>query len=129
MTNPNPTPTGKQMLERGLKVKDRVAWLLKRYPQCKGDDLQLTWQYYKHYTEVRITFETFKALLMCPAPETIRRRRQELQQIEKQGLEAGEITLDDCQYLPKERTITKRHNYRNALKAYYGNGQLNLGDF
>jgi len=117
------------MLARSEKVKDRVAWLLKRYPQTKGDDLQLVWRYYKAYTNIRIKFVDFKELLMSPAPETIRRRRQELQQIEKQGLEAGEITLDDCQYLPKERTIKKRHNYRNALKAYYGNGQLNLGDF
>ena len=117
------------MLERGLKVKDRVAWILKRYPQTKGDDLLLTWQYYKHYTNIRIKFVDFKELLMSPAPETLRRRRQELQQPEKQALENGEITLDDCQYLPKERTIRKRHNYRNALKAYYGNGQLNLGDF
>ena len=125
----NPTPSGSQMLARSEKVKDRVAWLLKRYPQTKGDDLQLVWRYYKAYTNIRIKFVDFKELLMSPAPETIRRRRQELQQIEKQGLEAGEITLDDCQYLPKERTIKKRHNYRNALKAYYGNGQLNLGDF
>lgn len=125
----DPNPTGEQMLERGLKVKDRVAWILKRYPQTKGDDLQLVWRYYKAYTNIRIKFVDFKELLMSPAPETIRRRRQELQQIEKQGLEAGEITLEDCQYLPKERTLKKRHNYRNALKAYYGNGQLNLGDF
>ena len=122
----NDNPTGEQMLERGLKVKDRVAWLLKRYPQTKGDDLQLVWRYYQHYTNIRIKFSDFKELLMSPAPETIRRRRQELQQPERQALENGEITLEDCQYLPKERTVKKRHNYRVALHAYDGNGQTRL---
>jgi hypothetical protein len=125
----NDTPSGSQMLARGEKVKDRVAWLLKRYPQCKGDDLQLMWRYYQHYTEIRITFTNFKQLLMAPSMETVRRRRQELQSPEKQALENGEITIEDCQYLPKDRTLRKRHNYHVALKAYYGNGQLNLGDF
>ena len=126
---PNDNPTGIQMVRRTEKVKDRVAWILKRYPQTKGDDLQLIWRYYKHYTNISIHFSDFKELLMAPSTETIRRRRQELQSPEKQALANGEITLDDCQYLPKERTLKKRHNYRNALKAYYGNGQLNLGDF
>ena len=125
----NDTPTGPEMLARSEKVKDRVAWLLTRYPQCKGDDLQLMWRYYKHYTHIRIQFSDFKELLMSPSTETIRRRRQELQKPEKDALARGDIELEDCQYLPKERTIKKRHNYRVALKAYYGNGQLNLGDF
>lgn len=121
-------PSGAQMVARTEKVKDRVAHLLKTYPQTKGDDLQLIWKYYQKYTDVRISFQNFKSLLMCPSPETIRRRRQELQQPERQAVANGEISLADCQYLPRERTERKRHNYKEALKHYYGKG-LTLNDF
>jgi hypothetical protein len=121
-------PTGAMMVQRTEKVKDRVAYILTQYPQTRGDDLQLVWRYYQLYTNVRIKFSDFKALLMCPAPETISRRRRELQESERKAVENGEILLSDTNYLPREKTIKKREDYRMATSHYYGKG-MTLGDY
>ena len=121
-------PTGALMVNRAEKVKDRVAYILTQYPQTRGDDLQLVWRYYQLYTNVRIKFSDFKALLMCPAPETISRRRRELQEPERAAVEKGEIELSETRYLPREKTEKKREDYRTATSHYYGKG-MTLGDY
>lgn len=121
-------PTGAEMVERTEKVKDRVKHIITEYPQTKGDDLQLVWRYYQVYTNVRIKFSVFKDLLMCPSPETIRRRRQEIQAIERNSVDAGVIRLEECQYLPTAKTLKKRKDYRTAMTNYHGRC-LKLTDF
>lgn len=121
-------PSGATMVLRTEKVKDRVKHILTMFPQTKGDDLQLMWRYYQLYTPIRIKFSTFKELLMCPSPETIRRRRQEIQAPERKAVENGEIKLEDTNYLPRGKTIVKRQDYRQAMKNYYGKG-LTLADY
>jgi hypothetical protein len=108
-------PSGATMIKRACRIKDKVKDILERYPQTKGDDLQLTWRYYMEYTEVRLSFQTFKALLLCPAPETLSRRRRELQH-EYPAL------------MPTERVRRKRIRNGQAHQHHYGKG-LTLNDW
>lgn len=108
-------PSGATMLERGERVKDRVKAILINYPQARGDDTLLIWRYLRANTGVRLKFNDFKQLLMCPAFETIRRRRQELQAA--------------CPELkPSQRVVRKRYKNELAHEHYYGKG-LTLGDY
>lgn len=121
-------PSGATMVGRTEIVKVRVAHILKMFPQTKGDDRQLVYRYCRLYTGVRITFSEFQKLRACPAFGTIERRRRQLQEKEKKLIAAGELRLEDAEYLPREGTIKKRETYREATKHYYGKG-LTLADF
>jgi hypothetical protein len=122
------TPSGADMLRRQIRVKDRVAELLRTYPQTKGDDLILIWHYFREFTNIRITYRQFRDLLHAPHPETIRRCRQLLQHNERELVEAGKLRLEDALYLPREKTIRKRRKLEEATHNYYGKG-LKLTDF
>jgi hypothetical protein len=111
----NPNPSGATMIARGERVKDRVMELLEKYPQTRGDDLQLAFRFYRAYTGIRIKFSTFQALLMAPAPETISRRRRECQN-------------EHPELKPTERVVGKRARARTAYSHRFGKG-LTLQDF
>jgi hypothetical protein len=103
------------MIGRGIRIKDKVKQILEDYPQCRGDDLQLVWRYYTQYTGIRMKFSMFRELLLAPAPETLSRRRRELQH------EYPELQ-------PTKRTRHKRERNAEAHRNYFGNG-LTLNDF
>lgn len=105
----NPNPTGAVMFARGQTVKARVKEILIEVPQSKGDDLILIYNYWRQYDAIRIGFKQFKDLLYATSPETIRRRRQELQH-------------DDPTLRPSVRVKHKRERNEEAHRHYYGNG-------
>jgi hypothetical protein len=60
-------------------VRERVRYVLEHYPSTKGNDRELMFRYYRIFepwTGFRV--RDFDALLSMTNPETIRRRRQEL---------------------------------------------------
>jgi len=86
--------------------------------------LQLLMRYYKRYTNVRLTMSQFKDLLSAPAPETLSRRRRELQ---NQKDEEGCLIHPELQ--PTDRVRRKRISNQVVHEHYYGNGQISLTDY
>jgi hypothetical protein len=105
----NPNPTGAVMLARGVTVKARVKEILIEIPQTKGDDLLLIYHYWRRHDFIRISFSKFKDLIYATSPESIRRRRQELQH-------------DNAELRATERVVHKRERNEEAHRHYYGNG-------
>ena len=77
--------------------------------------MQLAWRYYLKYTGIRLKFSDFRELLLAPAPETLSRRRRELQR-------------EYPHLMPTERTKKKRQRNEEANHNYYSAG-LTLNDF
>jgi len=143
----NPTPTGITMLERAEIVADKVERELRAFPPCKGDDTLGILHFWateqgdfveaivyimRHWRDGKrgdVPEWVFNQLLLLTAPETWRRRRQEWQAPERKAVEDGMIELEETKYLPRENTLEKRERNADVHKHYYGNGQLNLGDF
>jgi hypothetical protein len=104
------------MVARTEKVKDRVRRILQEYPPTRGDDCQLLFRYLRRYhPDIRFSPKQFEALLYMPSPETLTRRRREIQ-----------IALPDLR--PTERTVKKRARNEHAYHGYYGKGMA-LSDF
>lgn len=77
------------------KVKQKVKFLLEKYPETKGDDRLLIYRFYKVFEDnVLIKPRYFEALMRATSYETITRARRKIQ-------ENGEL-------LPTDRTISKR---------------------
>jgi hypothetical protein len=76
-------------------VRERVRYLLEHYPSTKGNDRELLIRYYRIFEpQIGLRVRDFDALLHMTSFDTVKRRRQELQ-------ENGE-------YLPTSHTIRKR---------------------
>lgn len=88
------------------KINQRTEFILKKYPETKGDDTLLIWRYMRefHYDKIRISFKAFKNLLELPAFESITRARRKIQETELQ---------------PKERTRNKRKLREIIFRGYY----------
>lgn len=110
-----PLPTGAEMLIKGERVKDRVEYILNKYPQAKGDYRVLDWHYCRLFTGVRISFSDFKKLRACPSFETIHRRYREV--CKEKG------------YAPSQRVQMKRAMREQAHENYYKNRQLDITDY
>lgn len=109
-------PSGAEMLAKTEKVKDRVEFILNKYPQAKGDYRILDWHYCRLFTGVRLSFANFKKLRACPSFETIHRRYREI--CKEKG------------YAPSERVQMKRERRQLAFQHNYGkNRQLDMMDY
>jgi hypothetical protein len=125
------------MLNRTERIKDMVLQILTDFPTTRGDDTQLyirvLQKYYWKVVQVRtkpsltLNFGKFENLLMVPAPESVRRRRQEIHSELRHRIERGEIT--GSMLLPTERVIHKRIRSENAHRHVFGNGQLAISDY
>lgn len=102
-------PSGATMVKRTVPVKKRVESLLEQFPECRGDDMQLAYRYYKRYSGIRITFSDFKSLRTAVRPETISRRRREVQ--------AARSDLK-----PTDKTQAKRSRRERAFAGEFGKG-------
>lgn len=88
------------------KVRDRVEYLLEKYPSTRGDDRILLYRYYKTFEPemMQIKFKAFSNMLRATNPETIRRRRQEWNQ--------------EGKYLPTKKTRIKRARREEIIREY-----------
>ena len=94
-------------------IENRVQFILENYPQTKGDDVLLIYRYLRYYTDVRLSFQTFKQLFTIPAFESITRARRHVQR----------------QYpalLPTKRVRHKREVLQELNRAYYSDKQMRL---
>lgn len=148
MTQPNPIPSGALMQSRQLKVKEKLEHLLPSYPPAKGDDTLDTLRYWAkiqpmqaraaawllvHWADNKEGKEqvpkwVFKGVLMLTTPESIRRRRQELQAPEKEAVQSGRMELKDAKYLPREETMDKRQKLELAMYHEFSGAGLQLID-
>ena len=112
---PDKHPTGAKMVARTERVKDRVEKILKEWPSTRGDDRLLQWRYLRAYTGVRLSFSQFESLRIMPSPETITRRRREIQ-------------AENEELKPTTRVRIKRKVREAALHNQFGKG-LKLTDF
>jgi hypothetical protein len=94
------------MMARGERVKDRVFEILEAHPQARGDDLLLLYYYWRRWGKIRITFAKFEDLFQASAPETVRRRRQEIMQ-------------EHPELKPSERVKRKRARLQVAMMEHY----------
>jgi hypothetical protein len=108
-------PTGKEMLEKTEKVKDRVKEIYIIFPSTRGDDRLLIKRYLDRFCpQVRLSAKQFELLRTIPSFETIRRRGQELR-----------AQYSDLQ--PTKRVQHKRYRREIAFRHYYKD--MRLGDF
>ena len=125
------------MLERTKRMKDYVREILISTPRTRGDDLQLWLAVLKHHYwrlvkvqtrggSLSIMFSHFQHSFLVPMPESIRRRRQEIQAAEKAKKEAGQPY--DPKLLPTERVERKRERNELAHEHYFSKG-LTLMDY
>lgn len=86
------------------KVKERVRYILEKYPPTRGNDMILLWRYYREYEsdKLNLSFRKFKDMLRATSMETIRRSRQKIQ-------EGGE-------FLPTEKTVRKRRRREGIIR-------------
>jgi hypothetical protein len=146
-------PSGALMIEHYDNAADKnmVDSLLKSRPSTKGDDrilLALMWR------KLGITFKgSFKKLRTMPSPESIMRRRRELQAEQRERVRDAifarhpEYVKDDldralaqaldgdlseygepCNIQPTARTRAKRGRREEAMHNNYGGGAT-LSDF
>lgn len=104
-----------KMVLKGSRVKDGVEYILRKYPQAKGDYRILDWRFCQEFTGVRISFSQFSKLRSAPSFETIHRRYRELVQNQPEL---------DC----KPKTRNKRNLLAQAFHNHYSRG-LTLEDF
>lgn len=134
----NPNPSGATMIERNETHHEMVLERLRAVPRTRGDDLQL-WlavlrKYYWRYVKVQtrdgslsIMFSHFSHSFYIPMPESIRRRRQEIQSEEKAKKKMGKEY--DEKLLPTERVQRKRERNELAHTHRFGTGNMTLEDF
>jgi hypothetical protein len=116
-------PTGAKMIQRTIKVKDRVKEILLDYPSTKGNDTLLIYRYLRRFhPNVKLTANQFKEMLRIPSFETVRRRRQEWQGKNEEG---QPLYPELC---PTERVTRKRKIRAEAMSHDHGRG-LTLKDF
>ena len=99
--------SGEASAPQGLKLRDKVAYILEHHPDARDDDALLLYYYWLEFDNLADSLEPdalrrFKTWFAGSAtnPETIRRRRQEIQQLRG---EYGHL-------LPSEQVA----NYRKA---------------
>lgn len=129
--------TGAQMFERTIPVREMVLDALTNYPSCRGNDMLLYihilrknyWRVVRIDMKCGLTmkFQEFKDIMRVPSFETCRRRRQEIQEIEKHRISRGEILYSNL--LPKEKTVKKRKKLENAYRHMMCDKQLNIMDY
>ena len=108
-------PSGALMVSRKVRIKDKVKAILEDYPSTRGDDRLLQYRFLEKYSPVKLAFHEFEELRRLFSPETLPRRRRELQK------EFPELR-------PLKRTTAKRERAENAERNYYGNG-MTLADY
>ena len=76
-----------------MKLQDQVRWILDHYPATRDNDRLLVLRYWLEFDGLRelldgeaiATLERFMANPRTATPETVRRRRQELQRLDSGG--------------------------------------------
>jgi len=99
---------------RSLKtVKERVEYLLKKYPETRNDDRYLILLYLRYFTPLSkyINYVPYEVLKQCPSFESIRRVRQYIQNT--LGL-----------YPPTKPTAVKRRRVEKAMRGVLGRREL-----
>lgn len=94
------------------KVKDRVYYILERYPQCRECDKKLWLAYQIVFHNLKDVlgsqaYERYKAMLLSsnfPTMESVRRVRQKYQE---EGL-----------FLPSERVLAAKREEREAVRTW-----------
>ena len=137
-------PTGAKMIARGEIVREKVERELRVFPPSKGDDTQgVLWfwaRYQSENVEAIVEFLRCKRdnrkmpdwvypkILMLTDIETYRRRRQEIQHPERIAIAEGRMSLEESQYMPKEKTLRKRERNEEAYRHRFGRG-MTLYDY
>ena len=105
------------------KIKERVRYILEKYPQTTGHDNILHMRYFSTFPcGVKISFKDFDALIKAPRMETIRRARQLIQEREK-GLEQIYPNYISP-LLPTDKTIRKRRNMEMIMENLIVSGMI-----
>ena len=85
---------GQERPPADLSPSDQVAYILERFPECRGDDRELMLRFWETFDGLRSVlgdeaFERFAAWFRNPRgathPETVRRRRAAHQQLAGDG--------------------------------------------
>lgn|SRR5574341_1101450 len=71
------------------RVRQRVEYLLSKYPASRENDLYLTWLYWRIFDKVNLPYLDFDLFYKMTEAETISRRRREIQN------DAGELLPSD----------------------------------
>lgn len=89
--------------EKAKTFMRRVAYILSKYPSCKGDDNQLIYRYWREFhPEVRMTFPDFERLMSLTRAESIVRFRRWIN-------EKGVVVDGQLRYFrPTPETTSKR---------------------
>lgn len=99
-----------QTLYRKLKTtKERVEWLLQRFPETRNDDFYLYLLYIRYFCPELsnyIKFIPYDLVKKAPRPETIRRVRQKIQ-------EEGRLLPTDPKVLKKRKKLARL--YRKVI--------------
>ena len=93
-----------QLLEKLKTVKERVEWILQKYPNARNSDLYLTIIYLRKFTELGkyIKFIPYEVIKKYDGIfETIRRTRQKIQ-------EEGKYLPTDPNVLRKRRKLAEK---------------------
>ena len=77
------------------RVRQRVEYLLDKYPASRENDLYLSWLYWRVFDKIALPFLDFDLFYKMTEAETITRRRREIQN------DAGQL-------LPSEATLEHR---------------------
>jgi hypothetical protein len=157
----NPNPTGAVMIKRQEIEREMVRHALIEYPPCRGDDtLLIIYVWVKNYPKLaaelgnllllwvqpyprpKVSTSTFKAVLLLPATESLRRRRQEIHEQAEAEIESQLVNLKGAErylleeelrakskVLPSLRVKEKRDRLERAMYNYYGSGELDEMDY
>lgn len=104
-----------KVLIEQISIREKVHRILHKYPATRGDDRLLLFYYLRAYCSVKLTFSQFEELRRMPSPDTIGRRRREIQ-------------AENPNMRPTEKTIIKREILQEENRNYYSKG-LTLTDF
>lgn len=104
-----------EIVQKQISIKEKVHRILLKYPATRGDDRLLLFYYLRAYCSVKLTFRQFEELRKIPSPDTLTRRRQEIQ-------------AKNENMRPTPKTQLKRELLQEANRNYFGKG-LKLTDF
>ena len=105
----DPDPEEEELLSKLTTIKDRVRWLLVKYPNSRNSDLYLTILYLRHFTDLGKYIKHIPYALIKKYDgifESIRRTRQKIQ-------EKGILLPTDPKVLKRRRKLAKM--YRKVI--------------
>ena len=94
-----------ELLRKLKTTKERVRYIMERYPETRNDDFYLYLMYLRLFVPELsryIGFIPYELIRKAPRPETIRRVRQKIQ-------EAGELLPTDPRVLEKRKKLSKAY--------------------